>query len=386
MKTEKGQALILIAVGLVALLGLTALAIDGGNAFADRRHAQNAADTSALSAALSKISSQDWQQAALTRAADNTYDNDGVSNTVTVHSPPIEGRYASDPNKNEYIQVIIVSRVDTWFARIVGVDHINNRVLAVARAKPAKPFYDGHSVVALSPGDGKNNTPEIKFYGSAVEVGVTGSGIFANSSDGCAVDTSGSPDLTAPYINSPGTVCGVSGITTGSGTQYPFPPDYSYLDDLCSKPNAVNINGDFPDSTINSNTIYCISGDFKINGGNYSATNVTFVIGGGVSISGNGTLNLKSPPNSPLFYLPYAASKVNNNKYTVTINGNSDMELVGQLLAPASHCKLNGTGATNPLSGQVICYTLELGGNSDAVVIYNDIDNMDEPPQIELTQ
>jgi hypothetical protein len=62
------------------------------------------------------------------------------------------------------------------------------------------------------------------------------------------------------------------------------------------------------------------------------------------------------------------------------------MRLTGQLLAPASHCKINGTGATNPMRGQVICYTIEMGGNADAIVIYDDIDNMDEPPQVELTQ
>ncbi len=36
---EKGQALILIVLAIVGLIGLTALAIDGGNAFMNRRHA-----------------------------------------------------------------------------------------------------------------------------------------------------------------------------------------------------------------------------------------------------------------------------------------------------------------------------------------------------------
>lgn len=45
--SEKGQALILITLGIIALIGFTALAIDGGRAFEERRHAQNAADTAA---------------------------------------------------------------------------------------------------------------------------------------------------------------------------------------------------------------------------------------------------------------------------------------------------------------------------------------------------
>ncbi|HEY5668948.1 MAG TPA: Tad domain-containing protein, partial [Anaerolineales bacterium] len=45
---EKGQALVLITLAMVVLLGFTALAIDGGMVYSDRRHAQNAADASSL--------------------------------------------------------------------------------------------------------------------------------------------------------------------------------------------------------------------------------------------------------------------------------------------------------------------------------------------------
>src|SRR5689334_20899575 len=50
----RGQALILIALAAVGLFAVTGLAIDGGARFSDRRHAQNAADTAALAAALTK--------------------------------------------------------------------------------------------------------------------------------------------------------------------------------------------------------------------------------------------------------------------------------------------------------------------------------------------
>ena len=49
-QNERGQALALIALSVVVLLGFSALAIDGGMIYADRRHAQNAADASALAA------------------------------------------------------------------------------------------------------------------------------------------------------------------------------------------------------------------------------------------------------------------------------------------------------------------------------------------------
>src|SRR3972149_9190558 len=47
-KTERGQALIMFALGLAVLLGFTAMAIDVGLLYEDRRHLQNTADAAAL--------------------------------------------------------------------------------------------------------------------------------------------------------------------------------------------------------------------------------------------------------------------------------------------------------------------------------------------------
>ena len=52
---ERGQALIMIALAVVGMFGFSALAIDGSRVFSDRRHAQNAADTAALAAALARV-------------------------------------------------------------------------------------------------------------------------------------------------------------------------------------------------------------------------------------------------------------------------------------------------------------------------------------------
>src|SRR6478672_5690457 len=49
-KARQGQAAILIALAILALLAVVGLAIDGGAAYAQRRAAQNSADAAALSA------------------------------------------------------------------------------------------------------------------------------------------------------------------------------------------------------------------------------------------------------------------------------------------------------------------------------------------------
>ena len=81
---ENGQALIVVALAAVVLFGFAALAIDGSRIFEDRRHAQNAADTSALAAALAKIRGQNYVTVGLSRATSNNYSTDADS-TVTVN-------------------------------------------------------------------------------------------------------------------------------------------------------------------------------------------------------------------------------------------------------------------------------------------------------------
>jgi Flp pilus assembly protein TadG len=123
--SEKGQALIVIALAAVALFGFAALAIDGSMVFSDRRHAQNAADTAALDAALSKTRGGSWQQEGLDRATSNGYNDNGTSNEVGVYNPPIDGNYVGN---SQYIQVKITSHVNTFFARVIGFDHVTNKV------------------------------------------------------------------------------------------------------------------------------------------------------------------------------------------------------------------------------------------------------------------
>lgn len=146
--SQKGQALILIAFGIVALIGFTALAVDGGRVFSDRRNAQNAADTSALAAALDEIYAQQgettvgYEQAGLDRAISNGYDNDGTTNTVTVvFCNTVQGTadeckdLPPGANPSEYIRVEIVSNVPMTFARVLGREFVTNRVEAITRVQ-----------------------------------------------------------------------------------------------------------------------------------------------------------------------------------------------------------------------------------------------------------
>src|SRR5687767_15690403 len=80
--SDSGQTLVIIAFAAIGLFGFAALAIDGSMVFSDKRHAQNAADTAALDAALSKTRGGSWSQEGLDRASSNGYNDNGTSNDV----------------------------------------------------------------------------------------------------------------------------------------------------------------------------------------------------------------------------------------------------------------------------------------------------------------
>ncbi len=198
---ESGQALVVIALAAVVLFGFVALAIDGSAKFSDRRHAQNAADTAALAAALDLVNNRtaDWKLDALQRAYDNGYTGDLVNNQVWVfkcsdavanrNGAPLNcGPYEGNP---EYVDVVILSHVNTTFARVIGINQTHNLVSTVTYWNKRGPAYDGHLIVALKPTPCTGGNGNIKFSGSAT-ITLDGGGAFVNSATGsCGITLGG---------------------------------------------------------------------------------------------------------------------------------------------------------------------------------------------------
>lgn len=407
-RTERGQTIVLIAVAIVGLVGFTALAIDGGNAFSDRRNAQNAADTAALSAALAKVRNNDWNAIGQTIASSNGYDNDNVTNSVNLYNPPVDGPYAGN---NEYIQVIIVSHVNTFFASIVGVEQVTNTVDAVARAKPptVDPRIQGNAMVSLAPSE----CQAVYIHGTAATT-LTGGGIFVNSNgEECtnpnngAFEHQGSAQVSAVD----GGVSSVGdAVVQNPALLNPYPPTEGALplnpDELILPPmlpadcaTASTKSG----STLTPGTVaaswlradvflqpgsYCISGDLVLNASNtLEGQNVTlFFMDGGLHINGSGNFLLDAPDSGDyaglLIYLPP------NNNSDVVLNGDATSEFTGTVLAPVSEIQINGTGYIDAYNCQVIGYNIDLIGTADTYINYDSSDTyvIYTKPKIELSQ
>jgi hypothetical protein len=432
--TQRGQALILIALAAIGLFGVAGLAIDGSAKFSDRRHAQNAADTAAVAGALA-IARNDplypWETEALDRALENGYDNDLVTNTVQVHNPPISGIYSNCSDWihfdcNDYVQVIIDSHVDTYFARVVGILQTHNHVEAVAsiikELDLGTSVFGGNAVVALSP-DGC----ALMAQGNS-NVTINGGGLYSNSDDPSCSFQSASCASLLDVNNEDGTqgaVTMVGGYNAHLGCmpqadlvpaaqqQLPFPPPYQEIAPpaVCSAPlttapsgNTVTLSpGHYsampPRPNIKNTTlrpgVYCIDTTMRTNAGDVLKVEGTwgsppppgvflyFKPGGSFTFNGSSTVqlwginqaNIDIDPSVAVYkdFLIYLAPNYASGTPTnCTINGNTYDQFVGTIYAPYCSMTIDGTSDPAGFQTQIIAYTVKFAGGANVILTYND--------------
>ena len=148
----RGHVVPLLAVCLVPILGVVALALDGGMLLDDRRSAQAVADAAALAAAIdlyknySQNAGADPNSTAYNSAINFASDNGYSSPKPTVNIPPQSGRAA---NVAGYAEVIITYNQSRAFSAIWGSGAIPVSARAVARGTSVP--YTTAGVIALNP-------------------------------------------------------------------------------------------------------------------------------------------------------------------------------------------------------------------------------------------
>jgi Flp pilus assembly protein TadG len=428
--SERGQALIVMALAAVGLFAIMGLAIDGSAKFSDRRHAQNAVDTAAMAAALSATrgdAENVWGNKARDIAEVNGYNGDLVRSQVWVYkcsniastSPVDCGPYNGSA---EHIQVVIRSYVNTYFARVIGINQTQNLVQAVTKTKQYSQLYGGHTIVALNPnpcsgGGADGNITLGTAGGGTAEINFSGGGLFLNSGgSGCGMNLTGCPVLTVSggAINSAGD--GNVNLSSSSGScsatinvpsapnynqpQYQFPPDMPKEPSECFSTTAATYSSNsatqtttlnpgkyygFPPKGTPSNPvydkvfmnpgIYCIEDMVKLNDQKLTLTGNDVLLylrdGYKFDIQG-GTMQLTGRTSGPYTgYLIIVDTNFTGQPTNCNILGNGSNVYQGTIFAPYCNVTISGTTDDTSYSIQLIAYTVKIVGSAKVNFTYD---------------
>lgn len=393
--------MIMIVLTIIGLIGASALAIDGTNAFIDSRRADTAASAAALTAALTRIEGGNWRAAALATAAANGYDNNGDTNTVEMNTPPLSGPYAGN---SEYIEVILTSRLQTYFGVVIGVPTITSVAHVVSQSKPSQlgEMFPGYALVSLAPKT-KCELQRGFWIHNEASLNLIGGGLFVNSNnpecafisfgsgsirvrDASRITVVGGADIQKPKLITPYPIeTGVAPI--------PYPPPYKEPQAGCGSRIATPDfetgvitsgnwdEGTFPPDGITSleGGVYCIQDDFIVKENQVLEGNGVVIVmeSGNFKISGHAEINLSAPKEGRLagllLYFPIG------NHGIINLNGSDSSGYKGTIYAPGADLYINGLDSTRSAAynSQIIAYYIEVDGNDNIEINYKDEQNWD---------
>ena len=367
-------------LALVMLMGIAALAIDGTRLYAEKRHAQNAADNAALAAARALCLDQDFTSAALELANGNGYDNDGTGDIVTVNNPPTSGPYSGNSN---YIEVTIVSNFPAALMQFIRPGGLQITARAVGKCMDNAP--EGRAALHML-SEGCSNS--IKWAGSSgsvqgglhsnSDIQVSGAG---NSLTGIAsyVTTIDAPGENLAFLDPlpPGNPIQTmvledplgldiadyapggakAAIAQGAG-------QYRYLDGDMTL-NWLRINGYYDIVTkVLSDGLYYATGDITIIGADVYGNAVTLVSEGNINFGGPNHVMTSYMDDLLVFSsLDRGSSACGTAVITLSLSGNV---YDGVIYAPNGNVSIAGAGVQ--LTGGVVAYSLSITGSGVSVI------------------
>lgn len=403
LPSEKGQALVLIVLGVVALLGFTALAVDGSMLYSDRRFSQNSADASSLAggAAASQwiidhnVTKYNWscgslggafsaaKTASINRAANNGFVISQFGSETDLPDPKM-GVYTKCNNGSgpgeKYIDITtwISHDTDTAFAHFVFKGLLRNTVHAVTRVRPPENLAFGYAIVALNDQE-CTGQKGVGFAGTS-DVLVNGGGVFSNGcfrTDGAYSTIVHNADVRYNELKHPSdddnVVLDPDHTIEQTSEQIPASA-YQVETPDCS---AAQYTGNWPPPNVENMSpgLYCITNNINVNAADtvWGEQVTIYVINGSVSVNGQANVHLTAPPQTPdpwpaigglVLYLPPS------NDSAVNINGGSNSYWVGTILAPSSDVSMEGNEDATFI-GQIIGWNVTVSGTGDSGVVYD---------------
>ena len=391
--SQRGSAGLIVAASLMVLIGVAALAIDGGNLYKHRSDAQNAADNSALAAAWESCQGGgDPVAAGLSVAAANGFDNNGVTDTVSITQ-----------DGQEWVAVIEVSFNGT-FSKTLGAGDLGTEARASAECEPG----GGGDYALFAGSDGCNNAidwsgstttvtgnlrsnNDIKISGS-VNV-VSGEGSYRTTIDGAPDKITWNPSTNNPTIDPnilPYPVSyDIADYQQGGSlaVKATYQGVYHYAGTQKIDKNWLETNALWDDLT-NTLTpgLYYTSNDIDLSMSQINATEVTFVTSGGI-ISFSGSSHNLSPWDEKglLAFSDYQKQSPQSHSANCSVAGikmsGSTQNWAGIIYAPRSLIEMSGSANTT-LNGSLIGWGIQLSGSTVSIAANQNYGG--GPPKVRL--
>ena len=343
--SRKGQALVIVAFGIIALLGAAGLAVDVGSWYLTGQKLQNAADAAALAGATALPTS--------TSSAAATAVSVAAKNGITITTSDV-----SFSQSNYVITVAVPGTAPTYFTRVFGMNGVPETRTASATPLNQQAFalrsQSRYTPISLGGGYDINGNVHSNDIGQPVNI--TGSG---------------------------GTITGTIG---GPPIQYFYPPTWSQL--MANTPVTVVSAGDADGSAGDNVDANSCTFTTKLDDGTISTLNLpttgTVVFIGNVIVDGNldfpnlsivawgGNFTLDGTGSSAYTVTLNSVSALNNtflpagstcseaaNQGNVTMGGNVTVT-VGNVWGD-QNVSISGNPAIS--DGSVTGYTISLSGH-----------------------
>jgi hypothetical protein len=387
LRQEDGNALVMVAASIPAVMMSLGLGVEGGMMYLLRRQAQTAADAAAISGGMELVRGQHATLVTASRAASaaNGFANGGTV-TVTVNNPPLQGTHATDPSAVE----AVVSRPHP----LLFASFFNSVDPMISARAVAKVHVAGEAcVLALRP----TAIRGVETSGSA-SVNLSGCTLAANTKSASALYMSGSGTLYAESLWSAGGIY----ISGSSSTQFEQPPmEYMWPlpDPYASLPiptggSCTANNASYSGTTITINPgVYCggISfgsganvtlnpGTYYVRDGNFDAkaqavvqgTGVTIILTGttaskvgAVDINGNTDVTLSAPTGTSDTYRGLVFVQQRNGTADSKFNGGSRTKISGGVYFPNTRVTWNGDNTyAAPDCTQIVAAVVTFTGNT----------------------
>lgn len=367
---ESGQALVLLAMSMLALLGFAALATDIGFMFRVRRNMQIAADAAATAAALdylyygSKTSAVTAGKAAAT-ANGVTGGTNGA--TVTINDPPLSG-----PNTGSagYFEALVQTTNPTFF-----MNAFSTSSMAVgARAVAGAPAVNSSCIYIANP-----TASDVFHLQGSTTINATHCGIYVNSSSSSAVKITGnSSTVSAGYFDDYGGMSGhqttPTAIATNSAAQSdPFgnitgpSPATACAGSNISTATSVTTSNALTAIPTAVNGVACFSNAVTLNNGVTlpgASNGVVYVFENGLTIATGATVTIGTGT-----AIGSSTTGATIDLYGGTLNQNSNSVLNSWAPTAGTY---NGISILQPLSNTTTPLQVQFGSNNETLdgVIY----------------